>query len=173
MSESAERSGEPAAAPPVRWCQALEAEYAALYGEPALPGRRPLGPARTPARRARAHARSRASALCLSGGGIRSATFALGVLQGLAHLGVLGSFDYLSTVSGGGYTGGWFTAWLKRAGPAGREAVLREMDPAQALLHAAGPHSRERIAARAAPADVPLPRATRRPRLGRRLDARS
>src|SRR5262249_37638223 len=44
-------------------------------------------------------------ALCLSGGGIRSATFALGVLEGLAAKGVLDRFDYLSTVSGGGYIG--------------------------------------------------------------------
>lgn len=54
------------------------------------------------------------SALCLSGGGIRSATFALGIIQGLAERGLLGSFDYLSTVSGGGYIGGWLTAWKQR-----------------------------------------------------------
>src|SRR5579859_799358 len=40
------------------------------------------------------------SALCLSGGGIRSASFALGVLQTLARYRVLQEFDYLSTVSG-------------------------------------------------------------------------
>ena len=45
------------------------------------------------------------TALCLSGGGIRSATFALGVTQGLAQHGILDQFDYLSTVSGGGYIG--------------------------------------------------------------------
>jgi hypothetical protein len=56
------------------------------------------------------------SALCISGGGIRSATFALGALQGLADHGVLGDFDYLSTVSGGGYIGGWLTSWKQRAG---------------------------------------------------------
>lgn len=55
------------------------------------------------------------SALCISGGGIRSATFALGALQGLAEQGVLEQFDYLSTVSGGGYIGGWLTAWINRA----------------------------------------------------------
>jgi hypothetical protein len=52
------------------------------------------------------------------------------VLQGLAHIGVLGAFDYLSTVSGGGYTGGWFTAWLHRDGAAARGDVLRALDPA-------------------------------------------
>ncbi|GKT09193.1 patatin-like phospholipase family protein [Desulforhabdus sp. TSK] len=51
------------------------------------------------------------TALCLSGGGIRSATFALGVIQGLARHGLLTKFDYLSTVSGGGYIGSWLTAW--------------------------------------------------------------
>src|SRR5215467_7877422 len=54
------------------------------------------------------------SALCISGGGIRSATFALGALQGLAELGILENFDYLSTVSGGGFIGSWLTAWKER-----------------------------------------------------------
>ena len=56
------------------------------------------------------------NALCISGGGIRSATFALGALQGLAELGLLEKFDYLSTVSGGGYIGSWLTAWKQRWG---------------------------------------------------------
>ncbi len=43
--------------------------------------------------------------LALSGGGIRSASYSLGVLQALANAGWLRHFDYLSTVSGGGYTG--------------------------------------------------------------------
>jgi Patatin-like phospholipase len=55
--------------------------------------------------------------LAISGGGIRSATFGLGVLQGLAALApasarprksILWYFDYLSTVSGGGYIGSFF-----------------------------------------------------------------
>jgi hypothetical protein len=50
--------------------------------------------------------------LALSGGGIRSATFCLGILQGLQKLNLLRIFDYLSTVSGGGYVGGWWSAWL-------------------------------------------------------------
>jgi len=57
------------------------------------------------------HSKSQ-SALCLSGGGIRSATFALGVLQGFASRHLLAKFHYLSTVSGGGYIGSWLTAWL-------------------------------------------------------------
>ena len=54
--------------------------------------------------------------LALSGGGIRSATFNLGVLQGLAKRNILPCIDYLSTVSGGGYIGSWLSAWLKRKG---------------------------------------------------------
>lgn len=54
--------------------------------------------------------------LAFSGGGIRSATFNLGVIQGLARERFLTQIDYLSTVSGGGYIGGWLTAWIKRDG---------------------------------------------------------
>ena len=52
--------------------------------------------------------------LALSGGGIRSATFSLGVMQRLASEGCLKYVDYLSTVSGGGYIGGSLT-WLLSA----------------------------------------------------------
>ena len=54
----------------------------------------------------------RQAALCLSGGGVRSAAFSLGVIQGLARSGLLAQFDYLSTVSGGGYIGGWLSMLL-------------------------------------------------------------
>lgn len=50
--------------------------------------------------------------LALSGGGIRSATFNLGVIQGLAKRGILKYVDYLSTVSGGGYIGSCLSALL-------------------------------------------------------------
>ncbi|HEY1189996.1 MAG TPA: hypothetical protein VGE74_20265 [Gemmata sp.] len=43
--------------------------------------------------------------LALSGGGIRSAAFCLGVIQALARAGWLPRVDFLSTVSGGGYIG--------------------------------------------------------------------
>lgn len=59
--------------------------------------------------------------LAFSGGGIRSATLNLGFLQGMASIrkekkSLLSYFDYLSTVSGGGYIGSWFAAWVLRAG---------------------------------------------------------
>jgi hypothetical protein len=82
------------------------------------------------------------AALCLSGGGIRSAAFALGVIQALAthprpakddndqhnspidenrtvarpEDSLLAKFHYLSTVSGGGYIGSWLSAWISRIG---------------------------------------------------------
>jgi hypothetical protein len=58
----------------------------------------------------------------LSGGGIRSATSALGLFQGLAKRelpekgpgrSLLSKIDYLSTVSGGGYFGAFFGAYSR------------------------------------------------------------
>jgi hypothetical protein len=82
------------------------------------------------------HAAKR-TALCFSGGGIRSATFGLGVLQGLAaHCWssekpeepprLLAEVDYLSTVSGGGYLGAWFSAWAARH-KEGTTGVIKEL----------------------------------------------
>ena len=67
--------------------------------------------------------------LSLSGGGIRSACFGLGVLQGLAERGALPRVDYLSTVSGGGYAGAALT-WFRRQGHAFPFAT---MSPGSAL----------------------------------------
>ena len=66
------------------------------------------------------------TALCISGGGIRSATFALGVIQGLATARILDKFDYLSTVSGGGYIGGWLSSWSRRH-PHGMSGVQEDL----------------------------------------------
>lgn len=52
--------------------------------------------------------------LALSGGGIRSATFALGLLQSLAREKALGGFHNLSTVSGGGYAGAFLQGAIQR-----------------------------------------------------------
>jgi len=76
------------------------------------------------------------TALCLSGGGIRSASFNVGVIEALAvhprldtsntekgdvqtddpSKSFLAQFHYLSTVSGGGYIGSWLSAWIARDG---------------------------------------------------------
>ena len=55
--------------------------------------------------------------LAFSGGGIRSATFCLGVAQVLADKGLLKQVDFLSTVSGGGYTGSFLTARMGSGTP--------------------------------------------------------
>jgi len=50
--------------------------------------------------------------IALSGGGIRSATFAIGVMAAIARRNLLPQFDYLSSVSGGGYAAGFLTQLL-------------------------------------------------------------
>jgi len=55
-----------------------------------------------------------ATGLACSGGGIRSATFCLGVAQWLAGRGMLEKFDFLSTVSGGGYFGSFLSRLIQR-----------------------------------------------------------
>ncbi|MDH4390367.1 MAG: patatin-like phospholipase family protein [Aquabacterium sp.] len=68
--------------------------------------------------------------LALSGGGIRSASFAAGALEALARQGLLRAFDIVSSVSGGGYAAAWIGAWAYRHadGMAGVEADLRPVD---------------------------------------------
>ena len=91
---------------------ALWEEFAAIHGEaePASVDHAPE--ARLRAYYAAAQVKEQA-ALCLSGGGIRSAAFCLGVVQGLARLGLLDRFHYLSTVSGGGYAGAALTSTMR------------------------------------------------------------
>ena len=54
--------------------------------------------------------------IALSGGGIRSATLNLGVIDVLNKCGILPLADYISSVSGGGYIGGYIHAKLRRSG---------------------------------------------------------
>ena len=80
--------------------------------------------------------------LALSGGGVRSATFALGLMRGLAQSrgpdavepdaarrtltseGLLGRLDYLSTVSGGGYVGAMYGRLLSTYGLHNAQALM-------------------------------------------------
>ena len=87
--------------------QALEEEMDHFCGPP-QPGDRAPWQARAD--------QARLAALCLSGGGIRSATFCLGALQALASRRMLGEFHYLSTVSGGGFAGGWLQTFIRQCG---------------------------------------------------------
>jgi len=54
--------------------------------------------------------------IALSGGGIRSATINLGLLKTLNRFGILQKADYLSTVSGGGYTHSYVQGTAKTTG---------------------------------------------------------
>jgi hypothetical protein len=108
--------------------EVLEAEFVALHGD--LPSKYPSSS--EPETRLKGlwtavHAlKEKRAALCISGGGIRSATFGLGILQGLARCGLLDKFHYLSTVSGGGYIGSWLSAWIKND-PNGTKGVVAEL----------------------------------------------
>jgi len=84
------------------WQQAHDAERRALFGAAHNP-------------------QQQAAALCLSGGGIRSAAFCLGVLQGLEKFDLLEDFHYLSSVSGGGFAAALLTRSMceRKQGSAG------------------------------------------------------
>jgi hypothetical protein len=74
--------------------------------------------------------------VALSGGGIRSASFCLGVMQVLARENKLKKFEYLSTVSGGGYIGGslswmWSGIWRQNRPRATEQACTREFGTGQ------------------------------------------
>lgn len=95
-------------------CRALAEELEQLYEQPWGDASRP-----TDLNQLRKHIHAlpedqKPLGLAFSGGGIRSATFNLGVLQGLAQTGWLPKFQFLSTVSGGGYIGSWLSAWIAR-----------------------------------------------------------
>jgi Patatin-like phospholipase len=52
--------------------------------------------------------------LAFSGGGVRSASFHLGILQSFAEQKLLPYFDYLSAVSGGGFIASWLCNWIRQ-----------------------------------------------------------
>lgn len=159
--------------------QVLDKRRDEIDGVPPAPPEPATAP---PARRYRA--------LALSGGGIRSATFALGVLQAIARdrnpgadqlppdkqtefaRSRLSRFDYLSTVSGGGYAGAFLCSLFMpnrlrshdgltreqrtqaQAGPGAGQMMREAWDKAWGMamdMVGAGP------AARGAPAPSPAP----------------
>ncbi|MEP4681716.1 MAG: hypothetical protein ABJ015_08730, partial [Rhodopirellula bahusiensis] len=84
--------------------------------------------------------------LTLSGGGIRSALYNDGFLQGLSHRGFLRYVDYLSSVSGGGYIAGHLVSLAKThdketsnqstsSQPAGEKATKQQDPASQAAFH--------------------------------------
>ena len=118
--------------------------------------------------------------LAFSGGGIRSATFCLGVLEELEQRGVRPVFDYLSTVSGGGYIGSWWSAYLARKRRSdGRGLKTAVADAVRPVIEAWAPLLADKgHDASPAPASEPplfhplLPRETFEPRAAQENPAR-
>jgi choline dehydrogenase-like flavoprotein len=71
--------------------------------------------------------------LAVSGGGIRSATFCLGVLQALARKDRLRDIDFLSSVSGGSYIGGFLGRLFTRVDGAVADKVKQVQDKVSSL----------------------------------------
>jgi hypothetical protein len=69
------------------------------------------------------------SGLALSGGGIRSASFNLGVVQALIAGNAFSKIDYLSTVSGGGYLGGFLGSQFARRVEIAKPSDLTDRSP--------------------------------------------
>lgn len=112
-------ASKPGTQPPAEFEKVLTDELAIIRGgESASPGE-------TAFERAQ---RAGLTGLAFSGGGIRSATFNLGVLQALGELGLLKKFDYLSTVSGGGYIGAWLAALIGPRGAAQSAQPIEEVE---------------------------------------------
>ena len=119
---------------PLPLSEVLREEYVRLHGELPAEAAAELAGAKDEKARLKAiysaihvlnaDPRTARTALCISGGGIRSATFALGVMQRLASLGLLATFHFLSTVSGGGYIGSWLSSFARRS-PGGMGDVQR------------------------------------------------
>ncbi|HSS51595.1 MAG TPA: hypothetical protein VLX28_21840, partial [Thermoanaerobaculia bacterium] len=83
----------------------------------------------------------------LSGGGIRSATFSLGVFQGFARQpGLLGKIDFLSTVSGGGYFGAFLGRLFSRDYIDGASDVEDVLQSKHTSRQSANPIAEERKA---------------------------
>jgi Patatin-like phospholipase len=96
--------------------EALLEEFAAITRDDWVDGKPPRRSAEWLRENADELCAAPKTALCLSGGGIRSAAFCLGALQALADKQLLGEFNYLSTVSGGGYIGAWLATIMHGGG---------------------------------------------------------
>lgn len=69
--------------------------------------------------------------LALSGGGIRSAAFSIGVMKGLQELSILQNIDVISAVSGGAYALSWYLAqhFHHKEGSALDKTLFEESSP--------------------------------------------
>lgn len=85
--------------------------------------------------------------IAFSGGGIRSATINLGIAQALHAAGIFGHFDYMSTVSGGGYLGSSISTLMRyRTKPVSEragEVVVGATGAGEKIVIVTEPRSRE------------------------------
>jgi hypothetical protein len=116
---------------------------------------------RDPARKVATPDPHRHVGLALSGGGVRSASFAIGVLQALHREERLERIDYLSTVSGGGYAGStltWFRYLQRKTRASGKESEVPDFPFGQqyrsARAHATGGATGEERTGSEAKADM-------------------
>jgi len=72
--------------------------------------------------------------LAMSGGGVRSAAFQMGVLQGLAEIDRLNDVDIAAAVSGGSYTLGWLVSDDEHMADLRNEKTLRKVDKRSSWL---------------------------------------
>lgn len=86
------------------WRKVTDADRLGAFNSETIVQRRPDSVAIAPPHRARGPQ----VCLALSGGGIRSATFNIGVLGALHREGLLDQVEVMSSVSGGGYALAWF-----------------------------------------------------------------
>jgi hypothetical protein len=78
--------------------------------------------------------------LTLSGGGIRSASFNLGLLQAFYQHGLLRFVDYMSTVSGGGYIGAYLSSQVSKLASANKDFYkILDMPPSAVASNHAPP----------------------------------
>jgi hypothetical protein len=67
--------------------------------------------------------------LSLSGGGVRSASFSIGLLQAFGSTGLMKYVDYLSTVSGGGYTGALYSSQALACADTSADRLWKRLHP--------------------------------------------
>jgi hypothetical protein len=73
--------------------------------------------------------------LALSGSGVRSAIFGLGIFEALKKFGLLHKVHYLSAVSGGSHICAWLVANCRRRAGGPREWLARDVDWSTSIAH--------------------------------------
>jgi hypothetical protein len=116
----------------------LAAEHKAIAARRTLRNRTPIKEIDPTAKNGNHRPTYNTTGVALSGGGVRSAAFCLGVLQSLEAKELIGGLDYLSSVSGGGYIGASMTACMAQPTSSRQEfpfGAPREYEDREAVGH--------------------------------------